>query len=463
MEGLRRAAERAARTHAGSGALVFGGGKGTHRNDQRLTGRGRLTMSGTLLITTVSSLFLEFSVSIAGAKLRPFDGLVFAMLLHLLFARGLSIRLPRGLLLCGLFFLVHAASALTLGPGNFLREAIQVCVVFVFGIYVYNMVDANLLRRGLPILTAIILAVMAYNVLWHVTHGYITGWKRLDAPKMAFLFSTLLLTYYALKHRTEPGRGTLAATMMLPLMLPILLLSGERKALLFLVICGLLYLVRAKPFIRPAGWLAIFGALAIAMPLIPTLLAVPYVEQQVESIFAPVSSAELRIYSPSEYFAKSLSNAQRMFATNVGLELFFQSPITGVGTNAYQEIVRVRFSYLPPVMVNSIHSEFLRVLVENGVVGLIAFCLPLLRAVFFIVIFKAPNTVSVRWEGCLLLVVGSLILIAMESSGTKLLVPYMLVAILPDLARRASLEPRRQFEPSFSARMASRPSWQGGT
>jgi hypothetical protein len=199
------------------------------------------------------------------------------------------------------------------------------------------------------------------------------------------------------------------------------------------------------------------------MPLIPTLLAVPYVEQQVESIFAPVSSAELRIYSPSEYFAKSLSNAQRMFATNVGLELFFQSPITGVGTNAYQEIVRVRFSYLPPVMVNSIHSEFLRVLVENGVVGLIAFCLPLLRAVFFIVIFKARNTVSVRWEGCLLLVVGSLILIAMESSGTKLLVPYMLVAILPDLARRASLEPRRQFEPSFSARMASRPSWQGGT
>ena len=134
------------------------------------------------------------------------------MLFHWLFVRDLNIKLPLGLLLCGVFFLVHAASALTIGPGNFLREAIQ-CVVFVFGIYIYNMVDANLLRRGLPVLTAIILAVMAYNILWHVTHDYMTGWKRLDAPKMAFLFSTMLLTYYALKHQTEPSRGTLAATM----------------------------------------------------------------------------------------------------------------------------------------------------------------------------------------------------------------------------------------------------------
>ena len=419
-------------------------------------------MTGNLIISALSSLFLEISVLVAGAKLRLFDGLVLAMLLHLLFVRGLNIRLPFGLLLCGLFFLVHATNALTLGLGNFLREAIQVCVVFVFGIYVYNMVDTNLLRRGLPILTAIILAVMAYNILWHVTHGYMTGWKRLDAPKMAFLFSMMLLTYYALKHQTEPGRGTLAATMVLPLMLPILLLSGERKALLFFLICGLLYLVRAKPFIRPAGWLAIFGTLAVAMPLVPSLLGIPYVERQVESILAPISTAELRIYSPSEHFAESLSNAQRVFATKIGLQLFIQSPIIGVGTNAYQEIVRARFSHLPPVMVNSIHSEFLRVLVENGAVGLILFCFPLVRAVWFILVSKARNTVPLRWEGWFLFVAGSLILIAMESSGTKLLVPYILVGILPDSARRASVEARRRSEPSLPE-MVSRPSWQSGT
>ena len=420
-------------------------------------------MSGNLIITAVSSLFLQFSVLVAGAKLRPFDGLVLAMLFHLLFVRDLNIKLPLGLLLCGVFFLVHAASALTIGPGNFLREAIQVCVVFVFGLYVYNMVDANLLRRGLPVLTAIILAVMAYNILWHVTHDYMTGWKRLDAPKMAFLFSTMLLTYYALKHQTEPSRGTLAATMVSPLMLPILLLSGERKALLFFLICGLLYLVHAKPFIRPAGWLAIFGALAIAIALAPSLLEISYVEKQVESILAPISTAELWIYSPSEYFAESLSNAQRVFATKIGLELFIQSPITGVGTNAYQEIVWARFSYLPPVMVNSIHSEFLRVLVENGVVGLLLFCLPLVRAVSFILVSKARNTLPLGWEGCLLFVTGALILISMESSGTKLLVLYVLVGILPDLARRASVEVRRWSEPSLPPKIASMPSWQSET
>ena len=155
-------------------------------------------------------------------------------------------------------------------------------------------------------------------------------------------------------------------------MLPILLLSGERKAMLFFLICGLLYLVHAKPFLRPTGWLAIFGALAIAIALAPSLLEIPYVEKQVGSILAPISTAELWIYSPSEYFAESLSNAQRVFATKIGMELFIQRPITGVGTNAYQEIVWTRF-HLPPVMVNSIHSEFLRVLVENGVVGLLLF------------------------------------------------------------------------------------------
>ena len=160
---------------------------------------------------------------------------------------------------------------------------------------------------------------------------------------------------------------------------------------------------------------------------------------------------------------QSLSNAQRVFATKIGLELFLQSPITGVGTNAYQEIVRAQFFYLPPVMVNSIHSEFLRVLVENGVVGLLLFCLPLVRAVSFILVSKARNTLPLGWEGCLLFVAGSLILISMESSGTKLVVPYVLVGILPDLARRASVEVRRRSELSLRPKMASMPSWQSET
>lgn len=420
-------------------------------------------MSANLIITALSSLFLQFSVLVAGAKLRPFDGLVLAMLLHLLFLRGLNIKLPLGLLLCGVFFLIHAATALTLGSGNFLREALQVCVVLVFGLYVYNTVDANLLRRGVPVLATIILAVMAYNILWHVTHGYTTGWKRLDAPKMAFLFSIMLLTYYALKHQTEPSWGTLAATIVLPLMLPILLLSGERKALLFFSICGLFYLVRAKPFIHPASWLAIFGALAIAMPLAPSLLEIHYVEKQVESILAPISTAKMWIYSPSEYFAESLSNAQRVFATEIGLELFLQNPLTGVGTNAYQEIVWARFHYLPPVMVNSIHSEFLRVLVENGIVGLILFCVPLVRAMSFLFVSKARNTVPSGWEGCLLFFAGSLILITMESSGTKLLVLYVLMSIMPDLARCASVEIRPRSKLSLSPRMGSIPTWPSET
>jgi O-antigen ligase len=199
------------------------------------------------------------------------------------------------------------------------------------------------------------------------------------------------------------------------------------------LICGLFYLVLAKFFIRPNSWLAILGAMAIAMLLAPSILEIPYVEKQVESILAPISTAQMQIYSSSEYFAESLSNAQRVFATKIGFELLLRSPITGVGTNAYQEIVRARFSYLPPVMMNSIHSEFLRVLVENGVVGLLLFCLPLIRVVSFILVSKARIMLPLVWNGCVLFVAGSLILISMESSGTKLLVLYVLAGILPDL------------------------------
>ena len=46
---------------------------------------------------------------------------------------------------------------------------------------------------------------MLYNIFWHLGHGHYVGWKRIDAPKLAFLFLPVLLTYFAMKHREAPG------------------------------------------------------------------------------------------------------------------------------------------------------------------------------------------------------------------------------------------------------------------
>ena len=386
-----------------------------------------------LIVAALTSLFLDVDVVVAGARVRPFDGLVLMMLLHLLFVRGVSIRIPFGLILCGLFFLMHAASAVALGPANFLREGIQVAVVFVFALYVYNMLEPDCLPRLLVVFTVLVILVMAYNVLWHVLHGYNTGWKRLNAPKAAFLFSCMMLSYYALKDREGSHRGTLVATIAFLLLLPLFLLSGERKALVFFMICSCIYLVRTKPFLRPAGWLAILAASLITLPIIPDLLTIPYVSHQVTSMLSPLATSGLQIYSSGEYFSESLSNAQRVFAAEQGWLLLLQHPIVGIGTNGYQEIIKADFPYLPPVMRNSIHSEFLRVLVENGAVGILAYCMPLIRSGSFVALHTTSTSSS---DGRLLLVVGAFILLSMESSGSILMVLYVVIGILPDLVRR---------------------------
>ena len=76
--------------------------------------------------------------------------------------------------------------------------------------------DLEQLRRLLPTFAVILFVVMSYNILWHLNQGYYTGWKHLDAPKMAFLFLPVLLTYFAMIPREPMSTCTRLATFVLP-------------------------------------------------------------------------------------------------------------------------------------------------------------------------------------------------------------------------------------------------------
>ena len=67
-------------------------------------------------------------------------------------------------------------------------------------------------------------------------------------------------------------------------------------------------------------------------------------------MLTPFSTAEMRIYSSGEYVSESLSNAARVFATRVGLEMFWSNPLIGVCTNGYLKIVTEQFAHLPPIL-----------------------------------------------------------------------------------------------------------------
>jgi hypothetical protein len=400
-----------------------------------------------LVVAALASLFTDLELTVSGAKLRPFDAFVLVMFLHLAMTRGVAIRLPLGLVLCSLFFAVEVASASILGLGNFLREGIQAGVLLVFGAYLYNNLTAEQLRRLLPLFTAILLAVMLYNIFWHLGHGYYFSWKRINAPKAAFLFLPVLLTYFAMKHREAPGPTTRLAAFLLPAMLPILMLSGERKALLFYLFCCLVYVLKTRMLIRPTGMFVVFTAAFAAVAILTLLLNIDYVARQVNSMLAPFSTAEMRVYSTGEYVSESVSNAARVFATRVGLEMFWSNPLIGVGSNGYLKIVTEQFAHLPPTLTNNIHSEFLRTLVENGLVGLLAFVLPLVRTVHFAIFSGGSGLEKAEWWGCLLFLAAAMILLGLESTGTRPLVCYILIAMLPDLVRRLGQSPSPQ---SFS-------------
>ena len=53
--------------------------------------------------------------------------------------------------------------------------------------------------------------------------------------------------------------------------------------------------------------------------------------------------------------------------------IFLENPFLGLGTNKYEILVNEQYYYLPKFMKMGIHGEFQRVLVENGLVGIIAY------------------------------------------------------------------------------------------
>ena len=65
-----------------------------------------------------------------------------------------------------------------------------------------------------------------------------------------------------------------------------------------------------------------------------------------------------------------LQNLQRIFVFNFSKELFFENPIIGLGTNNFVPTLEYRYPQLPYFLSGGIHSEFLRILIENGLVGL---------------------------------------------------------------------------------------------
>lgn len=397
------------------------------RNQIRGTGEAVLYWGFTLLSFGLLSMFTNFELD-AAMVIKPFDLVALAvlpvMLLVLLSSRGL--RLSGATLVIGAYLLIHSWSAFSLGSDNGMRESVQSSELFLFFITIHCLLDrvnwpalGKLFIAGLIILTI-------HNAAWHVSHGFYAGWKRLGDAKLAFLILPTILAAVAVARTRQFHTGGIIVAIVV---VAFAILSGERKAQINLVLlAGVLVWYRYFNLTR-------FSLIAGLSILVGVTLASTndYVAHQLTALAG--LGAE-RFVTPAEllagYVPTSMSNAQRGFAMSVARNLIDANLLFGIGTNGYLEYVKASFPGAAQWLIVGIHNEFLRVLVENGIVGFAAFCSIWLRAGGWF-LFHARHMPDSHAATYLFFLFAFFIQVTFEGSGQELFLIAVFVALMPEI------------------------------
>ncbi len=389
-----------------------------------------------LLALTILSLFLPIRLDTGFVLLRPFGILVVMLLIALIVRRRGNVVQPHGLLMLLPFFGWHVISAFTAGAQNGLREFLQVGVVLMFAVVLAQGIGRLDPHKMARVLVWGMAAILVYAIGWHLANGYWVGWKRLADPRLAFTFLPIVLAGLILFAR-PPGRRRLWFAW--AGMLPVLVMSGERKALLIYLFLSAALVARGRmALIGPPVMAGFVGLLVLA-----SMVNNPYLQTQLNSIVDPVGTGryEYFIATGTPAPGTTLSNAQRAFALQMSGRLFSKHPLVGVGTNQYKHILDTRFSHLPDALGLSVHGEFQRVLAENGIIGFSFYLL-----VWFSAWFRLRRTL--RWGFRhqlvtaaqarllpLVVFVPCVLYAGTEASGTRVFVVLALISLLPELTR----------------------------
>jgi hypothetical protein len=392
-----------------------------------------------LLAIAVMSLMLPLRVETGLVLMRPFEFLIaLGMLGWPLIAARRGVRVPSGLLVMLPYFLWHVASATAGGSRNTAREGLQVLVVLMFAFLLAQearRLDAKRLARRLLLGIS---AIAAGTIVWHAAHGYWVGWKQLPDPVLAFVFlpqvvAGLILFADAGKRRT--------LHLVWAGMFPLLVMSGERKALVIYLILTVLLFARGRlALIAPAVATAFAGLL-----LLSTVVENPYLQRQIHTLVEPGSTGNYEyVLATGRYLpGDTPSDVQRAFALHVSEQMFAEHPFFGVGTNQYLAIVDQTYPNLPSDLRLEIHGEFQRILTENGLFGFSLYLLiwaaawTRLSGVLRDALARDGLTGTQRRVLPLLLFIPMALFVGTEASGSRAFVGVIVISLLPELVAGA--------------------------
>ena len=157
-----------------------------------------------------------------------------------------------------------------------------------------------------------------------------------------------------------------------------MLLSGERKGWAGFIIGSFFFIylqVKSSFSKRNIGGILNFFTIVggAATLLVLVLISMPqfqYLSRQLVS-FSDIA----HLFSDSSDSAyTSVSDEERIFMFTFGLQLFVKYPITGIGIDEFKSYV-VKETH--GVISHDAHNFYLKMLVENGIIGIILFIIPL--------------------------------------------------------------------------------------
>ncbi|TIP85486.1 MAG: hypothetical protein E5X63_14755 [Mesorhizobium sp.] len=390
-----------------------------------------------LLTFAVLSLFLPIRLETGLVLLRPFELIaLLTLLIGLATGRWRRLAFSAGFLLLLPFLGWHMVSAFSVDAENGLRELLQMSAVGAFAFALAQEASRVDTHKAVNILLFGMVLILAYTITWHVAHGYLVGWKQLVDPKLAFTFLPIALAGLLIFSNRAKRRTLWLAWAGI---LPLLVLSGERKAFLIYLFLTAALLMRGRlAAIVPAIAVGFVGLFVLA-----TTVENSYVGKQLQTILHPLSMGQYEYLAATGKYAPgdTPSNVQRAFAFTLSRQLISEHPLMGVGTNQFKNIIDTDFSGLPDELRLGIHGEFQRILTENGIIGLSLYLL-----IWIAAWFRLSRTLSWALSHGLIgaaqarllplvLLVPCAFYVGTEASGTRAFVTLILVSLLPELTR----------------------------
>ncbi|MER8439468.1 hypothetical protein NKH36_06830 [Mesorhizobium sp. M1312] len=390
-----------------------------------------------LLTFAILSLFLPIRLETGLVLLRPFELItLLALVIGLATGRWRKLAFSAGFLLLLPFLGWHMVSAFSVDAENGLRELLQMSAVGAFAFAFAQEASRVDTHKTVNILLFGMVLILAYTITWHVAHGYLVGWKHLFDPRLVFTFVPIALAGLLL-FENRAKRRTL--WFVWAGILPLLVLSGERKAFLIYLFLTAALLMRG----RLAAMVPAIAAGFVGLFTLSIMVGNAYVEKQLQTIVNPLSMGQHEYLAATGKYAPgdTPSNVQRAFAFTLSRQLISEHPLVGVGTNQFNNIIDTDFSGLPDELRLGIHGEFQRILTENGIIGLSLYIL-----IWIAAWFRLSRTLSWALSHGLIgaaqarllplvLLVPCAFYVGTEASGTRAFVTLILVSLLPELTR----------------------------